>query len=90
MTRLPTLSVGARRLPVGPSMAAIASLLTDLLTSNSLTFLPLDTCSVEAALSMARASVACSFRLAGTDSFISTSLASKNLEALVQVVQPLR
>ena len=41
-----------------------------------------------AVLSRSAASLACSFLLAGTVSDIFISLASKNLDALVQVVQP--
>lgn len=84
---LPTIMVGALRLPVGPNIAATAS---SLLSVKVVTFLPLATMSLLAPLSKSRASSDCSLRLAGIVSLISTLLASKNLDALVQLVQPLR
>lgn len=87
---LPTRNVGARRFPVGPSMAATASLEMLDATENSLTFLPLATISLDAGFNSARASGSVSFLLAGVLSRISILLASRNLDALVQLVQPLR
>ena len=81
---------GARKFPVGPSIASTASRLIRSFTENSLTFLPFATINLDTDLSSARASVACSLRLAGTASLISILFASKNLDAFVQVVQPLR
>ena len=82
--------VGALRLPVGPSIDATASAGTFPSSENVFTFLPLATINVVASLSSVVASVFCSFRLAGTDSVILIPLASRNLEALEQLVQPLR
>ena len=80
--------VGARILPVGPSIDSTASLPTLDETSNSCTFLPFMATSLDASFSIALASDACSFLLAMTVSRISILLASKNLDALVQVVHP--
>ena len=86
----PARIAGARKFPVGPSMASTASRLTRSFTTNSLTFLPFATISLDTDLSSPRASEACSLRLAGIDSLISILFASKNLDAFVQVVQPFR
>ena len=82
--------VDALRLPVGPSIDVTALAGTFPSTENVFTFLPLVTISVVTSLSSVVASVLCSFRLAGTDSVILMPLASRNLEALEQLVQPLR
>ena len=87
---LPTRTVGARRLPVGPSIACTASLDTTLPILNSVIFFPFATISLFADLSRVRASLSCSFRLAGDRSSTLTSLASKNLAARLQLVQPFR
>ena len=87
---LPAGRVGARRLPVGPSMASTDSLSTRVAILNSLTFLPFATMSLDADLSNAFASAACSFLLAGVVSLIGMLLASRNLDARVQLVQPPR
>ena len=71
-------------------MAATASPETLPPTENLLIFFPLATIRVEASRSSALASASCSFRLAGTASVMSIRLASRNLEARVQLVQPLR
>ena len=84
----PTRNVGARMLPVGPSMAATASFEMLLATENSLIFLPLATISFDAGFNKARASGSVSFLLAGVLSRISTLPASRNLDARVQLVQP--
>ena len=61
-----------------------------LFTSNSTIFLPFMAINLLADFSMSFASAACSLLLADTVSAIAILLASKNLDALVQVVQPLR
>ena len=71
-------------------MASTASVGMRLPTENVLTFLPLATMRVEAPCSSALASDLCSFRLAGTVSVTLIRLASRNLEARAQLVQPLR
>lgn len=71
-------------------MAATASLDTDFSTENSLSFLPFATYKVLADFNNFRASDSDSFLLAETVSFISMLLASKNLDALTQLVQPPR
>lgn len=87
---LPTRRVGARRLPVGPSIASTASFGALPAVLNSLTFFPLATISFDDSLASAAASERPSLRLAGTISFGSIPLASRNLDARVQDVQPLR
>jgi hypothetical protein len=57
---------------------------------NSLTFLPLATITTDAARASAAASERPSLRLAETVSPTSMLLASRNLDARVQEVQPLR
>jgi len=76
--------------PVGPNMEAMASSLVLLPPLNVAIFLPLSAMSLLADCSKAFASSACNFLLAGTVSFISILRASKNLDALEQVVHPLR
>ena len=83
-------AMGARRLPVLPSMALSASSDALLPPANSITFLPLETTMVFALANNAAASSRCSLRLAGTVSEISILLASKNLDARVQLVHPPR
>ena len=73
-----------------PSIAVTASSDVFSLPENSTTFLPLATVSLLAFFSSFNASSLCSFLLAGTVSAISILLASINLEAFVQLVQPLR
>jgi len=75
-------------LPVGPSMAALASSLRPFLRSKDSTFLPFIATSVEAASVMPGQSAALNFLLASTVSLMSIERASKNLDALTQVVQP--
>ena len=75
-------------LPVGPSIASTASLPTLVETSNSCTFFPFMAISLVASFKSASASEACNFLLAMTVSRMSILLASKNLDALVQVVHP--
>lgn len=82
--------VGALRLPVGPSIAATALAGGFPPTEKVVIFLPLATINVVIPLSNALASASCSLRLAGTVSVTLTLLASRNLEALEQLVQPLR
>jgi len=82
--------VGARMLPVGPNIEATASSVASLPPLNSLIFLPFNVISLLAELSNSFESAACSFLLAGTVSLISILRASKNLDALVQVVHPFR
>ena len=90
MTVLPTRMVGARKLPVGPSMASMAAFEFFSADLNSLTFLPFETISFEAVFAMSEASFLPSFLFAETISFGSIPLASRNLDARVQDVQPLR
>ena len=90
ITALPARIVGARRFPVGPSMASTTSLPAFPPGLNSLIFLPFATITFEAAFAISAASLRPSFRLAGTVSFGSIPLASRNLDARVQDVQPLR
>jgi hypothetical protein len=87
---LPTCKVGARKFPVGPNIEATASSETPVLSENSLTFLPLSAINLLALASMASPSCACNFLLAGTFVLMSMLLASKNLDAFVQLVQPPR
>ncbi len=87
---LPVLMVGARIFPVGPSIEAMASSVASLPPRNSLIFLPFKAISLLAELSSSFESAACSFLLAGMVSLISILRASKNLDALVQVVHPFR
>ena len=75
---------------MGPSMAATMSAPAFPAGFHSATFLPLATKTLEAAFAMAAASDFPSFRLAETTSFGSIFLASRNLDARVQLVQPLR
>ena len=77
-------------LPVAPNMAATESFDIFSRVSNSSTFLPFAAIKEFAALSSALASFSCNFLLADTVSFIWIFLASKNLDAFVQVVQPPR
>lgn len=60
------------------------------LAPNSLTFLPFATIIFEAAFAISVASFLLSFLLAETTSFGWIEFASKNLDARVQDVQPLR
>ena len=73
---------------MGPNIDSIASKGKFFDVSYSVTFLPFIAISFVPVLSKSAASLACSFLLAGTVSDISIPLASKNLDALVQVVQP--
>ncbi len=57
---------------------------------HSSTFLPFETITFDAAFASAEASLRPSFRLAGMVSRGSMPLASRNLDARVQEVQPLR
>jgi hypothetical protein len=88
----PTRIMGARRLPVGPSIspARISSAGGALCISIVVTFLPLAAMRRCAACATASASVRPSLRLAGTVSRIGILRASRNPEACAQVVQPLR
>lgn len=71
-------------------MASTTSLLAFPPGLNSLTFLPFATMTLLAALAIAAASLRASLRLAGMVSALSIPCASRNLDALVQDVQPLR
>jgi len=77
-------------LPVGPKVAAIASSEIEDLTENFCTFLPFKAINVDASESKSALSAACNFLLADIFSFIFILRASKNLDALVQLVQPPR
>ena len=81
---------GARRLPVGPSIASTAAFGAFPAVLNSSSFLPLATISFDDALAIAAASERPSFLLADTLSRGSIPLASRNLDARWQDVQPLR
>lgn len=76
--------------PVGPNIAATQSSTVSVLGFNSVTFLPFIATRRVAPCNFSLASDACHLRLAGMVSPTSISLASKNLDALVQLVQPLR
>lgn len=82
--------VGARKLPVGPSMASIASSSTFVFKSNVDTFLPLATINLLACAASSAAESLPSFFDALTSSLGTILFASKNLADLVQLVQPLR
>jgi hypothetical protein len=71
-------------------MASTAALPLVSAPFHSSTFLPLATISFDAAFASAAASLRASLRLAGIVSAASMPLASRNLDALVQDVQPLR
>jgi hypothetical protein len=71
-------------------MASTAALGAFPPVENSSSFFPLATISLDDALAIAAASLRPSFRLALTSSFGSIPLASRNLDARVQDVQPLR
>ena len=71
-----------------PNIALTASSEVLSVPENSTTFLPFATVSLLAFFSSFSASSLCSLRLAGTVSEMSILLASINLEALVQLVQP--
>jgi hypothetical protein len=58
--------------------------------ANSVTFLPLATMTFDACFASPAASFCASLRLAGTISFASIPLASRNLDARAQDVQPFR
>jgi len=77
-------------LPVGPSMAASASVELSDFRSNSAIFLPFNAISLLALSIKVWQSVDCNFLLAKAVSLMLMLFASKNLDALVQVVQPLR
>ena len=86
----PTRIVGARRFPVGPSIFSTTSDIFAVFISKTSSFLPFATRTFEDSFAMALASFALSLRLAGISSEIETFLASRNLDARVQLVQPFR
>ena len=88
MSSFPAKAVGALRLPVFPNMALTASSEVLSFPENSKIFLPLATVSLLAFFRSFNASSLWSLRLAGTVSETSILLASINLEAFVQLVQP--
>ena len=73
-----------------PTIASIAAAGALPAIFHSSSFLPLATITLEAAFARAEASLRPSLRLAGTASRGSIPLASKNLDALPQDVQPFR
>ena len=75
---------------MGPSIASTASFLTFAPAGNSSSFFPFATISLLAAFASVEASLRPSFALALTSSLGSMPLASRNLEAFVQLVQPFR
>lgn len=87
---MPLIKVGALRLPVGPSMPLIMSSDTSPLITKEATFLPFAIVILSTEVARLIASVRLSFRDAGIISFGSKLLASRNLDALTQLVQPLR
>ena len=87
---LPICKVGARILPVGPSIAASAWGDCSDCRSNSAIFLPFRAMSLLALSIRVWQSADCSFLLARAVSLMLILFASKNLDALVQVVHPLR
>ncbi len=82
--------VGVCRFPVGPSIASMISAPALPPGLNSLIFFPLATITRLASFARSEASFLPSFLLAGIVSFASIPFASKNLDARVQDVQPLR
>jgi hypothetical protein len=89
-TVLPVRSVGARRFPVGPSIASTHAFGALPPGEKVSTFLPLATTTLLAPFARLAASLRPSLREAGTTSRASMPLASRNLDARVQDVQPLR
>ena len=89
-TVFPARTQGDRRFPVGPSIASTTAFGAFPPGANSVTFLPLETMTFEACFASAAASDRPSFLLAETISFGLIFLASRNLDAFVQDVQPLR
>lgn len=81
---------GARRFPVGPSIASTTSEDARPAGSNVWSLRPLATITLDARRTRACASFRPSFREAETCSAISISPASRNLDALTQEVQPFR
>jgi len=77
-------------LPVGPSMPLIMSSDTSPLITKEATFLPFAIVILSTEVARLIASVRLSFRDAGIISFGTKLLASRNLDALTQLVQPLR
>ena len=75
---------------MGPNIASTSSLAAFPPGENSLTFLPFETMTRLAFFAMPAASLRLSLRLAGTSSRASMPFASRNLDARVQDVQPLR
>jgi hypothetical protein len=69
---------------------ASTTFLSALPPANSVTCLPLATMTFEASFARPAASFLPSLRLAGTTSLASIPLASRNLDARVQDVQPFR
>jgi hypothetical protein len=90
MTFFPATIVGALRLPVGPSILSIISSDTSPLITKEATFLPFAIVMLSAEAAKLIASTRLSFRDAGMISFGTKLLASRNLDALTQLVQPLR
>jgi len=89
-TVLPARIAGARRLPVGPSIASTQAFGAFPPGANSSIFLPLATTTRLAPFARATASLRPSFLEAETFSIGSILLASRNLDARVHDVQPFR
>jgi hypothetical protein len=86
----PATSAGARKFPVGPSRDASISADAEPVGANVRTDFPLATITRFAAFASRAASALPSFRLAETVSVGTSFFASRNLDARVQLVQPLR
>ena len=82
--------VGALKFPVGPSIKGVIEALLSSFIIKELIFLPLKITISDALSKSAPASVSPSFLLAEISSAILIEFASRNLDALVQVVHPFR
>ena len=82
--------VGALRFPVGPNIKGVIESFFSSFIIKELIFLPLKIPICDALFKRASASVSPSFLLAEISSAMSIEFASRNLDALVQVVHPFR
>ena len=82
--------VGALRFPVGPNIKGVIESFFSSFIIKELIFLPLKITISDALFKRTSASVSLSFLLAEISSAISIEFASRNLDALVQVVHPFR
>ena len=82
--------VGALRFPVGPNIKGVIESFFSSFIIKELIFLPLKITISDALFKRVSASVSPSFLLAEISSAMSIEFASRNLDALVQVVHPFR